>query len=113
MMPALRASASKTARAAWARANARSRSTSNTAATAAPAVDGKTDICGFIADRNRIQTGALRHRQRDGAIDDRTYQALRRDVDKQIFWHEGSPRVLKWQPPRRLPSIKNNSAWMI
>ena len=35
------------------------------------AVDGEGHICGFIANRDRIQMRAVRLSQRDGALDDR------------------------------------------
>ena len=49
------------------------------------AVNGKTYICGFIADRNRVQMRGAGHCQRNCAVDDRAYQAFRRNVDEQIF----------------------------
>ena len=93
-MPALRASVSKIASAALARANARSRSISNTAATAAPRRQRDLHLR-FHSRPSRIQMRGARHRQRDRPVDDRTYQAFRGNVDEQIFQHGCAPHVLK------------------
>jgi hypothetical protein len=44
---------------------------------------------------------SARHRERDRAVDDRTYWAFGGNVNENILQHDNSPRILRIRPPLR------------